>query len=383
MSTLEIKAAFPDLSEKRVANVFDFKEKQALQRERAGENADIFRSVNTNDAVAAKVLSFSISQRFETSFAAKSIETSVKANKLHVIDNSAGFNIDTVVENVLGFVTSALTELSRNGASSDDLSYFKKQALDGVNVGVEQAKAELSKVKDDTLTKNIEISRTRILEGIDNLPSQASEYLKGNAVVPEEPLKEFRILTKGGKPIDITFGSTAFINESTSTHQQQLFTTQASNLSFSVAGDLSKEEFNALADVINRADDLTNTFYRKNIEQIYDKAKRAGYEDASLLNLSSQSKVNHKNNIVNVYEDIKHFQEHAKLEDVSSPKAVAQYLSRLINVLDASERELASKQEYKQLINGLVNQMKDVQVPDLVQAINRFHEFNAKFIAIE
>lgn len=383
MSTLEIKAAFPDLSEKRVANIFDFKEKQALQRERAGENADIFRSVNTNDAVAAKVLSFSISQRFETSFAAKSIETSIKANKLHVIDNSLGFNIDTVVENVLGFVTSALTELSRNGASSDDLSYFKKQALDGVNVGVEQAKAELSKLKDDTLTKNIEISRTRILEGIDNLPSQASEYLKGNAVVPEEPLKEFRILTKGGKPIDITFGSTAFINESTSTHQQQLFTTQASNLSFSVAGDLSKEEFNALADVVNRADDLTNTFYRKNIEQIYDKAKRAGYEDASLLNLSSQSKVNYKNNIVNVYEDIKHFQEHAKLEDVSSPKAVAQYLSRLINVLDASERELASKQEYKQLINGLVNQMKDVQVPDLVQAINRFHEFNAKFIAIE
>jgi hypothetical protein len=32
------------------------------------------------------------------------------------------------------------------------------------------------------------------------------------------------------------------------------------------------------------------------------------------------------------------------------------------------------------MINGIINEMKDIQVPDLVQAINRFHSFNQQML---
>jgi alkylhydroperoxidase family enzyme len=48
--------------------------------------------------------------------------------------------------------------------------------------------------------------------------------------------------------------------------------------------------------------------------------------------------------------------------------------------MESTRQTLASDQQYSEIINGLVNQMKDVQVPDLLQAINRFHAFNSKFI---
>jgi hypothetical protein len=47
--------------------------------------------------------------------------------------------------------------------------------------------------------------------------------------------------------------------------------------------------------------------------------------------------------------------------------------------MESSESTFSSAKDFNQVINGLVNQMKDVQIPDLLQAINRFHAFNSKF----
>ena len=41
-----------------------------------------------------------------------------------------------------------------------------------------------------------------------------------------------------------------------------------------------------------------------------------------------------------------------------------------------AENKLASSEDYNALIAGLINEMKDVQVPDLISAINRFRSFN-------
>ncbi|WP_371195374.1 DUF5610 domain-containing protein [Glaciecola sp. SC05] len=383
MNTLEIKAAFPDVSGKRVANVFEFKDQQGITRERSAGASDTYRSANASDAVAAKVLSFSIGQRFEGSLALKNIDASQKQNKLQVIDGSAVFNIDKVVDNVLGFVNAALTELSKNGANSDDIAYFKQQAVDGVNYGVDQAKEELANVSDEKLSKSIEDSRTRIIVGIDSMPVEPAKYLKSVKETANDALNDFTIRTNSGKPIDISFGPKAFLNDPSDKFQKQMFTTQASNLSFSVMGELNSDEAIAFADLANRVDDLANTFYRKNMEGVYSKAVGLGYDDSGLLNLSMQRNVADKKSLTNAYENIKHLNENSKLEDLASPKAVAEYIARLMNVMETSERELASEQDYNQVINGLVNQMKDVQVPDLLQAINRFHAFNSKFVTVE
>ena len=79
-----------------------------------------------------------------------------------------------------------------------------------------------------------------------------------------------------------------------------------------------------------------------------------------------------------IYGDIQHIAGNGE-SDFTAPKAVAEYVNRYLDILENSKSTLANDEDFNQVINGLVNQMKDVQVPDLLQAINRFHSFNSNF----
>ena len=48
----------------------------------------------------------------------------------------------------------------------------------------------------------------------------------------------------------------------------------------------------------------------------------------------------------------------------------------MMNTFENAETTLASNEDYNALIAGLISNMEDVQVPDLISAINRFHTFN-------
>lgn len=383
MNTLEIKAAFSSLSGTRAANVFDIKEQQGIEQDKASINIDKYSPASANDVVAAKVLSFSIGQRFETSLSKSTHEPTVQTAKLEVIDGTSIFDIGQVVNNVLDFVGTALTDMARNGADEKTIQYFKEQASDGVKVGVEQAKADLANVSNDALRKSIDNSRDQILERIQNLPSTPDAYLNSDSTYTSLNSTEFAIQNKAGRPVELSFGAKAFVNDASSISQKQLFTSQASNLSFSVTGAISDAEAIEIANVVNQVDDLATTFYRKNIEGLYNKATSIGFDDAAIVNMSNQKNSLDKKSATDTYQNIKLFSASSSIDDMASVKAVANYVTRLMDVKNSSERELASQQDYNEVINGLVNQMKDVQVPDLLQAINRFHAFNAKFVASE
>jgi hypothetical protein len=84
-------------------------------------------------------------------------------------------------------------------------------------------------------------------------------------------------------------------------------------------------------------------------------------------------------NAKNAYGDIKHFKDGMDSKELSSPKAVVMYVSKLMNLMEKSNELFDDEGQYKDIINGIVNQMSDVQVPDIVQAINKFYTFNSKF----
>jgi hypothetical protein len=48
--------------------------------------------------------------------------------------------------------------------------------------------------------------------------------------------------------------------------------------------------------------------------------------------------------------------------------------------METTNKTFEGLAEYNEIINGIVNQMEDVQVPDLLTAINRFHSFNSQFV---
>jgi hypothetical protein len=81
---------------------------------------------------------------------------------------------------------------------------------------------------------------------------------------------------------------------------------------------------------------------------------------------------------VQKYDEVKNYSETAA--DLKAPKAVAQYLNKVLDGLNTANEQLENEGDFKAVINSLVNELKDVQVPDILTAINRFHSFNAKLL---
>ena len=57
-----------------------------------------------------------------------------------------------------------------------------------------------------------------------------------------------------------------------------------------------------------------------------------------------------------------------------------QYLEKMMSAFENATNTLESGEDYNSLIAGIINEMEDVQVPDLVTAINRFHSFNQQLL---
>ena len=210
------------------------------------------------------------------------------------------------------------------------------------------------------------------------MPEDVALYASANDG-SNDKYNEINIVLNSDQRAAVDFGIKAFSKAATQNENEVVFTTQGSNTSFSVSGNISSDQIGKLADLINNTDEVLNTFYRKNMQSALNKAEQLGYTVSDIKNLSKQMEMYDNASVAMAYDQIKHLDGNADREDLSSPKALAQYLSRMMSVMETANNELGSQEEFKQVINGLVNQMKDVQVPDLVEAINRFHAFNAKF----
>jgi CRISPR/Cas system CSM-associated protein Csm2 small subunit len=161
-------------------------------------------------------------------------------------------------------------------------------------------------------------------------------------------------------------------------NQLQVQTLEFSGFSLTISGELDEEELRSISDLIANANDLADTFYRGDIETAFNQALELGYDKQELVGFALQLNRVEQTQVVKAYDYIQHFNEDvgANSEQEKSVKPVAQYLEKMLSLFEQASDSLESREDYNAIINGLVNEMKDVQVPDLVQAINRFHSFN-------
>ena len=103
-----------------------------------------------------------------------------------------------------------------------------------------------------------------------------------------------------------------------------------------------------------------------------------GFDDKELVGYALQLNRTTQSDVLKAYENIQHYSDKGEPENqygnIASP--VSQYIDKMVKTFESAERHLQSNEDYNALINGIINEMKDVQVPDLVSAINRFHSFN-------
>ena len=389
MNTLQI---LNSLSVKRTGGLVNAATSTVKDGIQKADNAvvanDRYSASSANDEVVAKVLSLSINKSVDQSVrvdANNEIQSPLSERFEQVNEAQNGlFSIETVTNNVVNFVGRALSNMAANGFDSAQLDYFRNQAKEGVEVGIGQAKLELVGIADDDLFSSIDKTKDAILSGINKLSVDPSEYAanaqvqKSNSSGTQNSYSSIAVNTNNHDSVKVDFESLAFNSAQGLDDKRSMFTSNASNISFSIEGELSDAQANKIANLVNQVDSLTNAFYRSDIESAYTKAIDAGYSNNEIASLARQLGKVDSSGVALAYGEIQHMNKQNAEASNSAPKAVAEYLNKYLDLMDSSKSTLEDKKDFNEIINGIVNQMKDVQVPDLLNAINRFHAFNNK-----
>ena len=324
------------------------------------------------------------------------------------------FDFEKIARNVLKFVGGVIRGAADGGASEEKLAGLFSQARDGVSRGFAMAEKDLAGFMNDEIEQGITKSRDLIDMGINDLETDIFGRQQPNAVqlsslealaASDEKSGSLVIRTKDGDEVSFSFESLRSFQASQQLNFQAQTSQNQSNgndeqsesgfsasysqqtsyqyyersgISFSLKGELDEEELNSIADLIGQVQDLADTFYSGDIDKAFEEALSLGFDDKELVGYALQLNRTTQTEVLKTYENIQHYNEdksdNAKFGNVVSP--IAQYLEKMMDTFANAENKLESSEDYNALIAGIINEMEDVQVPDLISAINRFRSFN-------
>ena len=176
---------------------------------------------------------------------------------------------------------------------------------------------------------------------------------------------------KAEKPLT----STIAIEQNTVFYQENSF-------SFSVKGELDEDELKAIGQLVADANELAEEFFNGDIETAFNQALELGFDEQELSSFALQLTKVENTQVIKAYETVSRFDdESADSDPAKAVKPVADYLDKLLNVLDGSRLQLEDSKSYENVVNELINKLGDeVATPDLISAINRFNKFNQKLV---
>jgi len=391
--------------------------KKQLQQEGLQQAAEFSKQQTASVTVSSSQTS--IGMRIVNSSLNQSLEIDgqkpkdIKEKNVEEKSNSL-FDFEKVARNVLKFVGGVIRGAADGGASSEKLNSLFSQAREGVSRGFTMAEKDLAGFMNEEIQQGMTKSRDLIDTGINDLETDILGRQQPNAVTlsslnavaaTDEKSGSLLIRTKDGDEVSFSFeslrsfqaaqqinfqaqasqeqgggsGEQSESSISASYSQQTSYQYyERSGISFSLKGELDEDELASIADLVGQVQDLADTFYSGDIDKAFEEALKLGFDDKELVGYALQLNRTTQTEVLKTYENIKHYNENekdnSKFGNVVSP--VAQYLEKMMDTLASAENKLASSEDYNTLIAGLINEMKDVQVPDLISAINRFRSFN-------
>jgi hypothetical protein len=368
---------------------------------------------SSQTSIGLRVVSSSLNQTLEID-GQKPQETKDKA----IEEKSTSlFDFEKVARNVLKFVGGVIRGAANGGASDEKLTGLFSQAREGVSRGFAMAEKDLAGFMNDEIQQGMTKSRDLIDTGIDDLETDIFGRNEATAVsltsleavsASDEKSGSLLIRTKDGDEVTFSFESLrsfqasqqlSFTAQNSGTQNasdengaqtssdSQSFTAEQttsyqyyerSGISFSLKGELDEDELQSVADLVGQVQDLADTFYSGDIDKAFEEALSLGFDDKELVGYALQLNRTTQTEVLRTYENIQHYNDEksdkSQFGNVVSP--ISQYLDKMMSTFSNVESTLSSNEDYNTLIAGLISKMEDVQVPDLVSAINRFHSFN-------
>jgi hypothetical protein len=421
MNVGQIKAFMGDQKAEQKASVHPNEAlKKQLQQDGLQQAAEFSKqqaasvSVSSSQtSIGLRVVSSSLNQTLEID-GQKPQETKDKA----IEEKSTSlFDFEKVARNVLKFVGGVIRGAANGGASDEKLTGLFSQAREGVSRGFAMAEKDLAGFMNDEIQQGMTKSRDLIDTGIDDLETDIFGRNEATAVsltsleavsASDEKSGSLLIRTKDGDEVTFSFESLrsfqasqqlSFTAQNSGTQNasdengaqtssdSQSFTAEQttsyqyyerSGISFSLKGELDEDELQSVADLVGQVQDLADTFYSGDIDKAFEEALSLGFDDKELVGYALQLNRTTQTEVLRTYENIQHYNDEksdkSQFGNVVSP--ISQYLDKMMSTFSNVESTLSSNEDYNTLIAGLISKMEDVQVPDLVSAINRFHTFN-------
>ncbi|NMH61477.1 DUF5610 domain-containing protein [Alteromonas ponticola] len=370
---------------------------------------------STQTTIGMKMLS----QALDNAVVLDGKQNSAKSHKSDAgADNekkSSLFDFEEIAKNVMKFVGNVINGAAKSGASSEKLSELIGQAREGVAKGIALAEKDIGGLMNDDIAEGIDRSRSLIGDRLDDLEKRllgsdqknstnATQNVQSASLAARESKDGAMLIrTKDGDELTLSFESLRQFQ-----YSQQSFTAvgdknvvsdnsdnagslanlqsysfyEKTGISFSLKGELDEDEMEAIADLVGQAHDLADTFFSGDLDKAFDQALKVGFNDEELAGFAMQLNHTKQTEVTQAYQNVKNFKEDSEgsLGNGNVINSIAKYMDKMMELLNKAEEKLESGNEYGSLVNGLISEMEDVQVPDLVSAINRFNEFNKRLV---
>ena len=329
-------------------------------------------------------------------------------------ENKSAFDFEEVASNVLKFVGGVVRGAAKSGADEAQLTDLIGQARSGVAKGIALAEKDLAGFMNQEITDGIRNSKEAIGEGIDNIEKEVLSPFRGTMEVGASLSAQYaqlqsgglKITTKDGDEVEISFGQSRQYQYSASeritssansngdanapaTPESDVVARRSLNvqlseyrgISFSVQGELDDDELGAISDLVKQITDVSKSFFNGDLDTALDKALNLGYDEKELadfaLKLNSREVVSEK---ISAYKEVSDG-DSSELKKYMRP--IKEYMDELKALNQLLDTTLKDGEGYKELVTGVINQMKEVHVPDVLSAINRFHLFNGRINALK
>lgn len=364
------------------SNVFDALRKQSEKIVANGDDrstdktytADKYSGLAANEALFARALTSALAEYIpETNNKIPSFE-----NVSYFPASLAGTNVgltqndpDFVQSNVLASIENTIRTLTAKGASPEELNFLKEQAVEGIQRGFSKAEKELTEVTGNALIDKIQQTKESLLNSVVSL-----EVPQPNQKVLDVKQSEtLELHLKNDRPINVTFSLANLEND----NSDFAFTTLNNNVSISISGDLNGIEQDDVIRAFDGASNLVHTFFRTDVEKVLDTIERNGLSRSSFIDNSDKLTNIDFGNAALKYSEVAELSSESVIgaRELGEVRAYSKQLNESISLADSL---FASQNHYKEIINGIINQVKDVQVPDLLSAINKIHSFNSRLI---
>ncbi|MBY4678511.1 DUF5610 domain-containing protein [Marinobacterium arenosum] len=213
------------------------------------------------------------------------------------------FTPDKVAGRIAGFVSMGLANARADGRSEEDIAKLHQQAMKGIEKGFKDAQ----KILDDMgllkgeIKSNIDTTYDLTMDAVKALqPGQppglalpsASFYASERYAQAES--FSLSLTTQEGDQISIEFGNSSYYNASAGFSRNEDGSTAgfsiergvASNLSFSINGDLNDEEMAAIESLLKDVNEIADDFFSGDVQQAFEKASEYRMDGSQLASMN-------------------------------------------------------------------------------------------------